>query len=232
MVCSASISHITGFYAYALKQRLSCKKCVSALLHSREDPCPDRSLILVKNYIGNDTSQGLSYPSKPVCVLFCQAEDLFWKGHVSNKMQIEKLVSNCLLDISRTMFKSLQGSHSFDTSYRIENHYTSLVHLILKKYFPMRIKKSHKDQAHAEKPNGNALHRARIFQYKWILVNIASLRGYLWLQHTSMPLRRHGRTYLLRSCVPLAPLSLRGWKLWWQILWISYKYQLCTNMFD
>ncbi len=46
-VWSASISYIRGFYAYALKQLLLCKKYVSALLHSREDLCPDSSLILI-----------------------------------------------------------------------------------------------------------------------------------------------------------------------------------------
>ncbi len=101
--------------------------------------------------------------------------------HVRDRSQIEKLVSQCLFDISGTIFPSLQGSHSFDTSNRTKNHYTSLVHLILKKYFAMHIKKSMQDQADAEKHNGNAFHSARIFRHKWILVKYC-----LWIRNFVM----------------------------------------------
>ncbi len=163
-VCSAAISYIAGFYAFSLSKRLKCGPCKDALHNSDEDRCPDRSLILMKNYFQDNDEKGLSYPSGSLCQLLYQAEEFFRKCVVNSGSSVERFTVYFLQNMGRMdFFPSLQLRHSFETSYGTENHYTSLIHLILKKYFALRLKNSLKNASLEKKFGGNAIHRARIF---------------------------------------------------------------------
>jgi len=163
-ICSAAISYMAGFYAFCLQKVISCTDCQDALLHSTQDPCPQRSLILMKNYYGNDTKKGLSYPSGSVCKLLFHAEECFRLSKLTNKFVVEKCISSCLSSLPNTVFQSLQSHHCFETAYGTENHFTSLIHLILRKFFCSRAKKMVKDNNLKKKfHGGNSIHRARIF---------------------------------------------------------------------
>lgn len=54
--------------------------------------------------------------------------------------------------------------HTIESAYGMDNHFTSLVRVILKKYMACRIKKALKDQHNEKKSKGNSIHRSRIFQ--------------------------------------------------------------------
>ena len=65
--------------------------------------------------------------------------------------------------MDNSLFFSLQHEHTLYTADRLENHFMSLTHLVLKKYLAMRLKKTYKEAA-THSSLGNYLHRSRIFK--------------------------------------------------------------------
>ena len=163
-LCSSTISYIGGFFSYTLQKQLKCPDCLMSLVHSESDPCPDRTLILMKNYFSDH--RGLKYPSGSLCSLLYGAEKVIRKSNdvISRKNAPALLLHRGLLTLDASLFSDLQLAHSMDTADGTENHYISLVHLVLKKYIALRLKKIHKDSATKKKSAGNYLHRSRIFQ--------------------------------------------------------------------
>ncbi len=101
----------------------------------------------MKNYYKNDIEKGLSLPSGSLCQLLYNAEEFFRKVPLMSGSTVEKFVSFFLQNLHVEVFPSLTDIDSFETVYGIENHYTSLIHLPLKKYFALHMKKSLKEQA-------------------------------------------------------------------------------------
>ena len=163
-VCSATLSYIGGFFTMSLQQEVKCNTCRLSLFHNKDDSCPERSLILMKNYYSDH--RGLKYPSGSLCNLLYHAERIFrTSSEVMGKKHAPAiLLHRALLSLDNSIFEDLQLAHSVDTADGTENHFTSLIHLILKKYLALRLKKVHQDQASQKKAHGNYLHRSRIFQ--------------------------------------------------------------------
>ncbi len=163
-VCSATIAYIGGFFCFSLQKTVRCATCLSSLFHAETDVCPERSLILMKNYFADN--RGLKYPSGSLCDLLFHAEKIIRSSQDSthHKKALDILLHRALLSLDRDTFLDLQLSHSLDTADGTENHYTSLVHLILKKYISLRLKKIFKDKEMARNAKGHYLHRSRIFQ--------------------------------------------------------------------
>jgi len=168
-VCSASIAYIAGFYSFSLHKTVKCAKCLFSLIHSTEDPCPERSLILMKNYFNDH--KGLNYPSGSLCSLLFKAQAIVRRideKTMKSKQAIDSLLNNALLSLDQKIFQRLQLEHSANTADGTETHYSGLIHLVLKKYFALRLKKICKDEAcRAKTSRGNFIHRTRIFQNVW-----------------------------------------------------------------
>ncbi len=136
---------------------------MAALKHSQEDPCAERSLILMKNYFMD--GRGLQYPSGSLCKLLFHAERVIRKSKdIHNcKLALDMLLHRALLTLDFPAFEDLQVCHNLDSAYGTDSHYLSLVHLVLRRYISLRLKKIHQDLS-SQKNKGNYLHRSRIFQ--------------------------------------------------------------------
>jgi hypothetical protein len=163
--CSTSLSYIAGYLAFALKSIIKCNLCFNSLLNNPDDECADRSLILLKNYT-QDESKGLCTPSGSLCSLLFHAEGIFRRNSslLHDQKIIDKLLYLTLVSLPGGLFNMIDGIHAQETAQGIENHHNCLIHLVLKRYFEMRVKKYFKDFALKKKIAGNAIHRSRIFQ--------------------------------------------------------------------
>jgi hypothetical protein len=164
-ICTASIAYIAGFYVFSLRKIIHCPECNWALAHSQEDPCPNDSLILCKNF-SKKSDGGLKIPSGSVCRLLLLCESIFRK-HLT-QLSLKQIEQTLVLEVLSSLngveiFPQLAGMHSLETAEGTDNHFLTLVHLISRKYFRLRIKKVLKDYA-MSRSGGNALHRNRIFQ--------------------------------------------------------------------
>lgn len=166
-VCSSAISYISGYYVHTLEKHVKCEDCREALFHSGIDPCEDGSLILFKNYAPDlGPNRGLKYPSGSLCRLLFHCEKVFRQNItlLSSKTYEQQLLLHVLSTLNQdTIFPILSGAHQFDTADGTENHYTTLVHLISRKYLRLRTQKVLKDLADP-KNIGNFIHRTRIFK--------------------------------------------------------------------
>ncbi len=152
-----------GFYCASLQRVIKCPQCMAALRHSPADPCRERSLILMKNYFTD--GRGLKYPSGSLCKLLFHAEKVIRNSKdVHNcKLALEMLLHRALLSLNFPVFEALQVCHNINSAYGADSHYVSLVHLVLRRYISLRLKKIHQDMS-SQKNKGNYLHRSRIFQ--------------------------------------------------------------------
>ena len=84
--CQGALAYIAGFLPFSLLKFIKCNECVSALRDNSEDPCPKKSLILLKNYVPfeevfrtgvDNTPKGLFVPSGSLCALIFLAEKIF-----------------------------------------------------------------------------------------------------------------------------------------------------------
>eukprot|EP00096_Caligus_rogercresseyi_P015501 TRINITY_DN792_c0_g1_i8.p1 TRINITY_DN792_c0_g1~~TRINITY_DN792_c0_g1_i8.p1 ORF type:complete len:309 (-),score=-21.17 TRINITY_DN792_c0_g1_i8:19-945(-) len=165
-VCSATIAYIDGFYCKVFHSALKCIECRSALKHSEIDPCPNRSLILMKNYY-EDEKKGLLHPSGSLCELLYHTEEVLRSKTISfyDKKAIEKLTYICLLKLKSNIFSSVNVEHCSNTAIGTENHFNCLIHLVLKKYLSLRLKKLLKDDHNRRGIfAGNFIHRQSIFR--------------------------------------------------------------------
>ena len=133
-----------------------------ALFHSEEDPCTDMSLIKAKNW---EDTNGLTLPSGSVCKLLSLCEKVV-RQHV-NSLSTPKIEDVMLMEVigklnSNHIFPNLAIFHSLETGIGCDNHYTTLVHLISRKYLRLRIKKLCRDSA-LKRSHGNSLLRSRVF---------------------------------------------------------------------
>ena len=166
LMCSSTLSYISGFFAYSLtKSRIKCKQCIVALFDNTMDPCDNKSLIDAKNYVKDVPGVGLKYPSGSLCRLVFYVEKVFRKNiHLlSDKNYVKKMMISVMSSISHSsFFPSLASDHAFETQQLSDNHVTALVRLVSEKYINLRTEKVLKDRADSNKV-GNHIHRTRIF---------------------------------------------------------------------
>ena len=164
-ICSAAIPYIAGFYVKVFEKLTDCQECKFAMAHSDADPCPNNSLILFKNYTTKPGS-GLKTPSGSLCKLLFLCEKTLRRNY--NSLHITHIANYMIMEIlkevnDRDIFSQLARSHSLETQFMgADNHFMSLVRLLSRKYFELRIKKILKDEARA-RSDGNSIHRIRIF---------------------------------------------------------------------
>ena len=83
--CQGALAYIAGYLPFSILKSIKCNECVSALRDSPEDPCPKKSLILLKNYVPiedivagiDNCPKGLFVPSGSLCDLIFLAEKIF-----------------------------------------------------------------------------------------------------------------------------------------------------------
>ena len=166
--CEGTIPYITGFIVFALKKVIKCDDCYNSLVHSANDPCPNKGLIRCKSYnkdYDENSNKGLCFPSGSTCTLTYLAEQIFRKHQrfVYEKTAVQKYIIEVLHELPSNLFPSLkENNHLTSTSDGADNHYFALIKLILNKYFRLRIKKVLKDQQKSQE--GNKIHRLRIFK--------------------------------------------------------------------
>ena len=163
--CKSTVAYIAGFLVFSLKDLIHCEECLHALQHSDDDKCPNKSLILLKDYSKNSDKTCLQMPSGSLCALLNTAEVVFRKRlhHINDKLATEKLAYCTLKELPDNLFPTLTNvSHSICTSDGENNHVLTIIRLILKKYFVLRIKKVLKDKKKDQ--DGNRIHRLRIFK--------------------------------------------------------------------
>lgn len=135
--------------------------------------------------------KGLFIPSGSLCKLIFLAEKIFRdysahqfelkydkkskkliledlnKSEIYQEKVIDKLIYEVVKQMPNDLFPTLQkNKHAFLTSLGAENHFISIIKLMLKKFFALRVKKKLKDRAFAKKDSGNFLQRSRIVQGK------------------------------------------------------------------
>ena len=73
-LCTPSLSYIAGYFVKKLQRTVKCSLCRDVLSDSQSDPCTDRTLIYVKNYVSS--KHGLNIPSGSMCrlILLCEKE--------------------------------------------------------------------------------------------------------------------------------------------------------------
>ena len=168
-ICTASLAYIAGFYSYALQKRFKCQECKEALLDSEEDQCTDKSLIMLKNF----KDDALHVPSGSLCKLIVLNEQVLRQNITlvtSNTRDLEdKLLIHVLQQVNDVeIFPHLSLFHSLVTSNGADNHYTTLIQLVSRKYMRLGIKNILKDHAREKafgKPCGNDLHRRRMLYH-------------------------------------------------------------------
>ena len=174
--CMGALCYIAGYLPFSLLKVIKCTECIAALRDTTIDPCPKKSLILLKNYVKKEdydietkTPKGLFVPSGSLCRLIFLAEKIFRKVEleqrflIDRKNAIDHLVYFTMCDLQQDLFLELQESkHYIVTSFGAspDNHMFSFIRLILKKFFALRIKKFKKTQLES----GNVLQRTRIFK--------------------------------------------------------------------
>ena len=174
--CMGALCYIAGYLPFSLLKVIKCTECIAALRDTTIDPCPKKSLILLKNYVKQEdydietkTPKGLFVPSGSLCRLIFLAEKIFRKVEleqrflIDRKNAIDHLVYFTMCDLQQDLFLELQESkHYIVTSFGAspDNHMFSFIRLILKKFFALRIKKFKKTQLES----GNVLQRTRIFK--------------------------------------------------------------------
>ena len=163
-ICSAAIPYIAGFYVKIFEKLTECQDCKFALANSEIDPCPNNSLILFKNYTTRPGS-GLKTPSGSLCKLLFLCEKTLRRNY--NSLHISNIANYMIIEIlkevsDRDLFSQLARTHSLETFMGADNHFLSLIRLLSKKYFELRIKKILKDDA-ISRSEGNSIHRIRIF---------------------------------------------------------------------
>ena len=174
--CMGALCYIAGYLPFSLLKVIKCTECIAALRDTEIDPCPKKSLILLKNYIKEedyepDTNiqKGLFVPSGSLCKLIFLAEKIFRKVELEQRFLIDKknaidhLVYFTMCDLQKDLFLELQESkHYIVTSFGAspDNHMFSFIRLILKKFFALRIKKAKKTYLES----GNIIQRTRVFK--------------------------------------------------------------------
>ena len=150
--CCSVISYISGSIVRQVSKLILCEHCVSALLHSDEDPCSEKSLIYIKSYnehLKNDRSEdgrlrGLMYPSNSVLHILLATERNMRDRRFSfrNTGASEKLLHTTLKDLQTAdLFPGFFiNGHLFDAD-GIDNHYWILIRLLIKKYAMLQFKK-------------------------------------------------------------------------------------------
>ena len=162
-VCSAAIAYIAGFYVFKFEKLSKCIVCRKALESSEMDPCPNNSLIKFKNYTTKEGA-GLKTPSGSLCKLLYLCEKVMRKNiNFLHQDKIEeRLLIQVLSHLDRINIFSSLAQHALDTFLWADNDYLTMIRLISKKYFRLRIKKILKDEA-VDRSAGNSIDRIRIF---------------------------------------------------------------------
>ena len=137
--------------------------CRKALHSSVSDPCLNDSLIKCKNYC-TEEGKGLKYPSGSLCKLLYLCEKVMRQN--INFLHVDKinehLLMQVLAQIDRLNIFSGLTTHALETFMGADNDYLTMVRLISKKYFKLRIKKILKDES-IDRSAGNSIDRLRIF---------------------------------------------------------------------
>ncbi len=167
-VCTAAISHIAGYYVFAPCAKVKCLLCKSALFDTKADPCSNLTLISFKDYYPNNTEKGLTVPSASLCRLLFLCEKVFWWYNIKlSKLDIDKkLLIDVLANMDESVIFPTLASHALETSDGIDNHYLTMVHLIMRKYLMLWAKKVLCDM-HIKKcigEDGSALRCSHIVQ--------------------------------------------------------------------
>ena len=186
--CMGSLCYIAGYLPFSLLKVIKCVECIAAMRNSSNDPCPKKSLILLKNYIEEEEDpenlKGLFVPSGSLCKVIFLAEKIFRKVEKEQRFILDRKNANDQLvyftiselqdglyrDQSKDsvqmeqnkLFLDLESSKHYITSSlgaSPDNHMFSFIKLILRKFFALRIKKCKKDQLET----GNIIQRTRIF---------------------------------------------------------------------
>ena len=162
-ICSAAIAYIAGFYVFAFGKMSTCQVCNKALESSDDDPCPNDSLIKFKNYTEKE-GKGLKTPSGSLCKLLYLCEKVMRNNINSLHMdRIEQVLLNLVLsEVGRIDIFSGLAQHALETFLGADNDYLTMIRLISKKYFRLRIKKILKDES-VDRMAGNSIDRLRIF---------------------------------------------------------------------
>ena len=107
----------------------------------------------------------MQVPSGSLCKLLTLNEKVVRQhSHSLSTPNIEHIMLKEVMESldSSQMFPTL-AYHSLETAMGCDNHYTSLVHLISRKYLRLRIKKICRDAA-LKRSHGNSILRSRVFQ--------------------------------------------------------------------
>ena len=165
--CRGVLAYIGGYIAKSTAELLKCNECIYAILDSLEDPCPDASLISMKQYsttIDFETTRvGLTSPSGSVFKMVMLAE---WILRRNKRLIVEKDAVAQLINLvwnetrfHRSDFFATLKDHFSATTDGIDNHFSSLSKIILQKFFCARIDKILKD---AKSGEASYLHRMSI----------------------------------------------------------------------
>ena len=103
--------------------------------------------------------------SRPLCLRALVYEKVV-RQHV-NSLSTPKIEDVMLMEVigklnSNHIFPHLAIFHSLETGIGCDNHYTTLVHLISRKYLRLRIKKLCRDSA-LKRSHGNSILRSIVF---------------------------------------------------------------------
>ena len=159
-VCSAVIAYIAGYYVYTFQTLIKCQQCKSALAHSESDPCPNRSLILFKNYTKREGA-GLKTPSGSLVKLLFVCEMVMRRN--ANYLHYPRIDEFLIVQVmekisSMAILPKIAEAHYLQCG----ADYLELIRLICKKFFTLRMKKIAKDE-YIHRSHGNSIDRLRIF---------------------------------------------------------------------
>ena len=120
LVCQATISYIGGYIARSAAKKIDCQECLTNIEQHEKDPCPSRSLIIMKSYTPSlatfnnyDGKKGLTIPSGSVVKLLKRGEKFLRSNPFSWSMpNYVKRVSNAILSsISPEIIFPLMKNH-------------------------------------------------------------------------------------------------------------------------
>ena len=120
--------------------------------------------ILIKNYTTREGA-GLKTPSGSLCKLLFVCEMAMRRNanNLHHPRMIDHLTVHVLSKLSTmAIFSELAQTHSLETCRGADNDYLSLIRLVCKKFFTLRMKKIAKDEA-VDRSHGNSIDRLRIF---------------------------------------------------------------------
>lgn len=163
-ICSTAIGYICYDYVNALEKQMKCDKCRCALFDSQQDPCEDSS-VRCQTYKHQQGGSITKHPNGSIYRLLLHCEKIFRqnKSSLPTKNFEKRLLIQILMNLDQRLTFPTLSQHQFDTADGMENHCTTLVHLISRKYIHFRTTKFLKDSTDPMNI-GNFMHRMKIFQ--------------------------------------------------------------------